>query len=1107
MYDRPIIQIVDGEIKFNLFPKQAMFVNSDIDDLFFGGQVGPGKSTALLCWAAIRRLQYPNSTGILFRRTFRELEGSLILKSKEMYNKLGAVYNENKKFWKFPNNSIEFFGFCDSDGDVYQYQCFHPDTEILIKDGWIKVQDAKIGMMAATLNPKTRNMEYKPITASPSYDFDGDMITHFQTGGVAFCVTPNHNMWITGEKRKDLFSVEAKDLPPSCKIPQWANWIGSKPTKNILFYSRGNNGKKISFDSKSWFSFMGWFLSEGSTEKNGTIRISQHKERGKKIITDLLLSCGINVYMCKKSRDFCNLALRDYLFQFGDCYNKFIPRDMLEADREHLLLLLDSLIEGDGTWYVPQKRATFVTSSVRLKDDFMELAFKCGFTAVSKSYMKSFYKDGNKREIWYISICKKNWDTQIRSTANGKTFLPHSIKYKGKVHCITVPPYHIVLTRYRGRISWSGQTNEYQDMGFDELTHFTQFQFNYLAGTRTRSTIPGMKVQIRSASNPGNIGNDWVKKRYIAPAKISSRWVDKETKKTLGFIPASLEDNPAIMENDPGYRERLLDLKKISPKKYAALAEGKWDQPEGTYFEEWDENKHVLKHERRPDSYTMKILSLDWGFADPACVLWYEITPMGRIFIYREYYGSRLSPKELAEKILSMCPSDEKYMYMSASPEIWGKRVETENGGEVIQQLIQAGLGDRIIMQKANNARIPGWLKMREYLSTAPDGFPWLQIDPRCQNLIRTIPSAIHDERVERAEDVSDKVEDHCLSGNTKVLTREGESCIMSLVGTEGEIWTPEGWKRYYHCRKTRTMADIVELKFSSGLSIRATPDHQVLTNQGWKQIQELNASDLIVSAGWKQKSYRQQFKNLMESAIIYAGNIFRKKEFAFIVSCGNITMESSQISSMSTMKMAIDLIIPSVILGSFMARNIAGYTWIRQEGGSWLKKLFRKQEYSLKSGIEIQQIMMPMSQLVEKHGTQLNQGHQQIKYVNNAAVIIKHMFRNVLDFAIKIVRCDGNEKIIQKSGLISWSTIESAGKENVYNLEVEDVHCFAVNGGAVVHNCIESCRYGLVTLNGIQRATLAPHMTNYEKVFGRKPMDGNMTFLPDSARSGYGNR
>ena len=39
-------------------------------------------------------------------------------------------------------------------------------------------------------------------------------------------------------------------------------------------------------------------------------------------------------------------------------------------------------------------------------------------------------------------------------------------------------------------------------------------------------------------------------------------------------------------------------------------------------------------------------------------------------------------------------------------------------------------------------------------------------------------------------------------------------------------------------------------------------------------------------------------------------------------------------------------------------------------------------------------------------------------------------------------------------------------GYEDVYNMEVEDNHNFAVNGGLIVHNCMDSMRYFVMTMH-----------------------------------------
>ncbi len=40
---------------------------------------------------------------------------------------------------------------------------------------------------------------------------------------------------------------------------------------------------------------------------------------------------------------------------------------------------------------------------------------------------------------------------------------------------------------------------------------------------------------------------------------------------------------------------------------------------------------------------------------------------------------------------------------------------------------------------------------------------------------------------------------------------------------------------------------------------------------------------------------------------------------------------------------------------------------------------------------------------------------------------------------------------------------IKQLSPEDVYNLEAEKYHNFAINGGLIVHNCMDSMRYALM--------------------------------------------
>jgi len=139
------------------------------------------------------------------------------------------------------------------------------------------------------------------------------------------------------------------------------------------------------------------------------------------------------------------------------------------------------------------------------------------------------------------------------------------------------------------------QSAAYDRMYFDELTHFSWFAYSYLQ-TRCRTTKEGIIPQIKSASNPGNLGHAWVKKRFVdgvSPNQIKEKY-EEETKLsfTVQFIPAKIWDNLYLMKNDPGYIARLKKLPKDQRK---ALLDGDWEVFEGQFFSEWNEAVHVCE--------------------------------------------------------------------------------------------------------------------------------------------------------------------------------------------------------------------------------------------------------------------------------------------------------------------------------------------------------------------------------------------------------------------------------------------------------------------------------------------------------------------------------
>lgn len=108
--------------------KQEQFINSIAFETLFGGAAGGGKSYGQLIDSMLYALSYPKSKQIIFRRTFADLEKSLIRVSLELYPKEIASYNSSKHTWKFKNGSIIDFGYIDNERDVYQYQSAEYDV-------------------------------------------------------------------------------------------------------------------------------------------------------------------------------------------------------------------------------------------------------------------------------------------------------------------------------------------------------------------------------------------------------------------------------------------------------------------------------------------------------------------------------------------------------------------------------------------------------------------------------------------------------------------------------------------------------------------------------------------------------------------------------------------------------------------------------------------------------------------------------------------------------------------------------------------------------------------------------------------------------------------
>lgn len=270
-------------------------------------------------------------------------------------------------------------------------------------------------------------------------------------------------------------------------------------------------------------------------------------------------------------------------------------------------------------------------------------------------------------------------------------------------------------------------TAQFQYIGFDELTSFTEFIYTYMF-SRCRSKWDELPAVIRSATNPGNIGHGWVRERFIEPYRINEETVvqggkllrDKTTGSTRVYIHAKLEDNPYI--DTPQYRAKLANLSDEADRK--AKLEGDWWTFTGQFFrsfrrepfpDEPENAQHVIPRIEIP-IWWPRILSIDWGFSAMLWAGWFAIAPNRRVYLYREFAGKGLEVEDWSLEIKHLSEG-EVISDLVLDWNCFESRGEDQTIAEQFRNF--SGLTPRPA-DKGPGSRVSGALLLKEYLRWKP---------------------------------------------------------------------------------------------------------------------------------------------------------------------------------------------------------------------------------------------------------------------------------------------------------------------------------------------------------------------------------------------------
>jgi predicted phage terminase large subunit-like protein len=541
--------------------RQRAFLASGAYEALYGGAAGGGKTQALVI-GALRHIDKPSYNAIIFRRTFPELEGEVIPVSREWYPLCGGKYNAVQHCWTFPSGARIHFGHLQHEHDVERYQgwqfqyCAATDTQVVMGDGTLRfIQSVAVGDVVATLQGPRRVTGARSAGRKSCYKVSANGAAIVVSGGHRL-LTPNG--WaspeelISTECRADGSTPEASELqslaldrPLACRPLDLQPSVGPLPRNHQETIHLETSACEASSQSDSATSDDGprespqpqrWIVrlvlhvpssvsAELSTEQS-TLRDAQARDHADSLALDSLAGChfddgcgGGQSPSPSISDRACTPSPVDAA---AHCQPDSLPDGQTSTQARSPT--------GSYTYCHPYTNNPMVASeAVRLAPASMVQA--------------------GEREVFDLTI-------------------------EGASHYVTSG----------GFIS--------RNCGFDELTHFTEHQYTYIANSRVRSA-QGIPARVRAGTNPGGVGHEWVMKRWgpwldpecavhAEPGKTlhyrntddGPEWGERGTG-TLSrvFVPALLEDNPHLVENDPSYADRLRGLDRVTR---ARLLSGNW---------------------------------------------------------------------------------------------------------------------------------------------------------------------------------------------------------------------------------------------------------------------------------------------------------------------------------------------------------------------------------------------------------------------------------------------------------------------------------------------------------------------------------------------------
>jgi len=386
-------------------------------------------------------------------------------------------------------------------------ECIDEETEILTEDGWkswnnlidivsdtgmkiqkndgysILIPSAPKAIKIACFNSETNQLEYHYANSSILKEYNGEMV-HFKKSNVDIKVTPDHDMWINNNK-KGFKKEKAKDL-----INRTKKSLQTVIPNNIKDNITHVNVCGTNVDIDLYLKILGYMISEGSVEeysyRPGYITITQtikstHCKEIQCAFEKFANLLNVKLTNCNFKNDRNNATWRGVIYnakvhehfkneicgETNRSWHKKVPRWIFKLSKEKINILLNAMIQGDGSVVINKHGTSFKyhTSSLELANNVHELSYLCEYASYVNKYIRKNKIEHHKdmyRVSWSTGFSKnpslmanyKKSKSQKENVHKEIEYI-HKEKYLGKVWCVEVPT-GLFIARRNGRIVVQG---------------------------------------------------------------------------------------------------------------------------------------------------------------------------------------------------------------------------------------------------------------------------------------------------------------------------------------------------------------------------------------------------------------------------------------------------------------------------------------------------------------------------------------------------------------------------------------------------------------------------------------------------------------------------